>query len=106
MLVIHFIVYSISSRKSKILHDGILKIFCNKNKYKLSIKHSNYQGHAIKLTKDSSTSIAEVAPSVLPGADSPHALIPSSMISIKTLFDSECIPLLICRGNFFYKLTL
>lgn len=53
MLVIHFIVYSISSRKSKILHDGILKIFCNKNKYKLSIKHSNYQGHAIKLTKDS-----------------------------------------------------
>ena len=44
---------------------------------------------SIKLTKASSTSIADVAPSVLPGADSPHAVIPSSIISIKTFCDSE-----------------
>ncbi len=53
MLFIHFIVHSISSRQSKILENAIMKIFSNKNKYRFSIKHSNYKGHAIELTKES-----------------------------------------------------
>ena len=53
MTIIHFIVYSISSRKSILLEKEIKNIFSNKIKYQFFIKYSKYKGHAIELTKQS-----------------------------------------------------
>jgi len=53
MFSIHFIVHSISSRKSRVLEKNIKILFSDRTKYNFFIKHSKHKGHAVELTKKS-----------------------------------------------------
>ena len=53
MFSIHFIVHSISFRKSRVLEKNIKLLFSDRTKYNFFIKYSKHKGHAVELTKKS-----------------------------------------------------